>query len=206
MESRWSQGERCACWDAARSTAGSQTPSCLTAIASPCAERSRARLLPFPWPWHAHRDTGLGGPALPNRLPAHTREKRGEERARPASQVWPFASGLPPGENAGASLDAATFADERWGAGACQGDPYHGSWEAAKPPSVDRVVCNIPFLASSSSEQVPRFFSRLGSALPSPARQALETHIFSLQNRLGAGAASHAPAQPSLAHTLPLPQ
>lgn len=36
----------------------------------------RATLLPFPRPWHGNGAPGLGGgPARPNRLPAHTREK-----------------------------------------------------------------------------------------------------------------------------------
>lgn len=72
-----------------------------------------AKLLPFPQPWHAHRDTGLGGPARPNRLPAHTREK-----SKSPSCLSGVALRLR--APAGASLDAATCAGERREAGAAE--------------------------------------------------------------------------------------
>lgn len=139
-------------------------------------------------------------------------------RAHPAAQVWPFASGLPPGESTAASLDAATFAGDRTGAeaagqqypargGLCQGS---SSWEAAKLPGVDKPVLSTPFPCFLSFRGGSQMFflllsgfSPFFSSLTSPGNP----HLFSAE-QVGCGSsyARFPGASTALAHTLPLPQ
>lgn len=101
-------------------------------------------------------------------------------RAHPASQVWPFASGLPPGESTGASLDAATFAGERRGTGAA-GQQHPAREVCVRAAARGRLQSLLVwtglsaaalFCASSPSEGVPRFFISAGvwvkPSLPQP--------------------------------------
>lgn len=114
-------------------------------------------------------------------------------RAHPASQVWPFASGLPPGESTGASLDVATFAGERRGAGAA-GQQHPAREVCVRAAARGRLQSLLVwtglsaaplFCASSPSEGVPRcFFFLLASGFsplfPSPTSPG-NPHLFSAE-------------------------
>lgn len=100
--------------------AGSRTPPAFPSPPFP------ARLLPARGPGTLSGVLGAGLGAQPGPTGSQPTPV-GSSGARPASQVWPLARGLPPGESSSASLDAAAAAGE--GRAALP--------ERTKPPGVD---------------------------------------------------------------------
>lgn len=157
-------------------------PSCLPFPSLPC------QVAPCPWPWHALRGAGCwpGGPARPNRLPAHTRGKLRSPSCLSGVALGPRA---PARRELLCQLGCGRRCWRGKGSSAREGKASRGGWQHQHP------FWGLPLLRRG----LPDLFSCW----------CLESQGFSLQNRLGAGAAvpaSHAPVQPSLPHTLPLPR